>query len=133
MLPIVVDYSPTPFGTWLGVLNIAGHSARRVQAADAHQALHAVLDELEVVADETGRNLATVHQLDGDPEAWAQLAVENDFVHCAMQTGTKLSFSTEALRGGRIQLGGRSLQTSRTTPMAAARLGVSTPSEPTRR
>ena len=87
LLPIVVDYIPTPFGTWLGVLNIAGHPARRVQAADAHQALHAVLDELEAVADETGRNLATVHQLDGDPEAWAQLAVENDFVHCATQTG----------------------------------------------
>lgn len=87
LLPIVVDYSSTPFGTWLGVLNILGHPGRRVQAANAHQALHAVLVELEVVADETGRNLATVHQLDGDPEAWAQLAVENNFIHCARQTG----------------------------------------------
>ena len=50
LLPVVVDYSSTPFGAWLGVLNVAGHSAGRVQAADAHQALHAVLDELEVVA-----------------------------------------------------------------------------------
>jgi hypothetical protein len=87
VLPIVVDYSPTPFGTWLGVLNIPEQPARRVQAADAHQTLHAVLDELEIIADETRRNLATVHQLDGDPEAWARLAVEKDFVHCATQTG----------------------------------------------
>jgi hypothetical protein len=96
LLPVVVDYKPTPFGTWVGVLEIPGHPARRVQASDAHQALHAALDQLKVIVDETGLALATVHQLNGDPEAWAQLAVENDFAHCAMHTGHDTAFLTEA-------------------------------------
>ena len=82
LLPVVVDYRPTPFGTWVGVLEIPGHPARLVQASDAHQALHAALDQLKVIADETGRALATVHLLNGDAEAWAQLAVDNGFAHC---------------------------------------------------
>ncbi len=42
-----------------------------MQTADAHQTLHAVPNELKVIAHQTGLDLATVKR--GGPEAWAQL------------------------------------------------------------
>lgn len=91
-LPVVVDFKSTPFGIWVGALEIPGYPMRRVQAADAHQIFHAALDELRIIADQTGRGLATIYQLDGSSEDWAQLAMENNFDHCATHTGHDTAF-----------------------------------------
>lgn len=89
---VVVDFKPTPFGHLVGALEVPGYPVRRVQAADAHQIFHSALDELRIIADQTGRALATIYQLDGSSEDWTQLAMENNFDHCAMHTGHDTAF-----------------------------------------
>ena len=96
LLSVVVDYKPTPFGTWVGVVEVPGYQARRVQSSDAHQALRAALDHVEVIADETGRSLATVHRLNGDAAAWAQRRGQR---LCPLRLG----------RGARDRLPGRAI------------------------
>ena len=86
-LSVVVDYRQTAFGGWVAVIEPEGLPSLQVQAPDPHEALHAALEALQGIADETDAALATVHQLQGDPEAWAELAIANDFQHCVVHGG----------------------------------------------
>lgn len=79
---MIADYRAGPLGGWLVTVTAEDLSPRRLHARDPHEAFHAVLEELEIIAEDTDRPLGTIHQLDGDPAAWAMLAAREGFTEC---------------------------------------------------
>lgn len=75
---MVADYHRQPTGVWRATVTLNDDMVRILQAADPGGALSGVLDELEVIANEINAPLATLHTLDGDPQAWLDLADELD-------------------------------------------------------
>lgn len=63
------DYHRSPLGLWTVTVSDDIESHVRDGFATAHDALHHVMDFIEVVAGESGEPIATMHVLDGDPAA----------------------------------------------------------------
>lgn len=91
-----VDYRQTPFGPWRAELRFADEPADvfPFDGPDAHETMHEVLDYLEAYTDRTGQGVATAHSLNGDTQAWFELAQQAGFVEC-VQSG---STSTHVIR-----------------------------------
>jgi hypothetical protein len=82
-LAVVADYRLSPFGPGcFAAITVEDKPARTVHAADEHEALHRVMDEVAVIADQHRRALLTIHTLDGDPAAFAELAQAQGFLAC---------------------------------------------------
>jgi hypothetical protein len=82
-LPVVADYRPSPFGSGcLVTITMSNVPARTVHGADVHEALHEVMYEIGRLADEQHRSLLTMHLLNGDPQAFAEIAQRNGFESC---------------------------------------------------
>ncbi|QGK69972.1 hypothetical protein GIY23_10955 [Allosaccharopolyspora coralli] len=87
-MAVTAEYTQSPLGLWQATVTVeVGESgddrlACTVTGGDAHEAVRAVRDQLDVLADELNADLATVHHLDGDPAAFAALAAREGFADC---------------------------------------------------
>jgi hypothetical protein len=82
-LAIVADYRVSSLGPgWFASISVEHEPTRTGHGVDVHAALHRVLDEVALIADEHRRGLLTVHTLDGDPVAIAELTEQHGFVSC---------------------------------------------------
>ena len=84
LLYVLVNYHRSPLGTWTATLAPDGLEPVTLQAASAHDALHAAVDLIEMLSEHADVAISTMHTLDGDPAAWATLAAREGFVDCAM-------------------------------------------------
>lgn len=69
----VADYRPAAGGGWEATVTIEAMPTIRCRGEDPHQVARQVQDALAALTGKTGLSVATVHQLDGDPAAWAVL------------------------------------------------------------
>lgn len=69
----VADYRPLPGGGWEATVTIEDMPTIRCRGEDVDQVARYVQDALAALTAKTGLSVATVHQLDGDPAAWARL------------------------------------------------------------
>lgn len=85
-----VDYRQTPFGPWRAELRFADEpeDVFPFDGPDAHKTMHEVLDYLEAYTDHTGVGVATAHALNGDTQAWFELAHRDGFVECVQSGST---------------------------------------------
>jgi hypothetical protein len=82
-LLVVADYRFSPFGTGcLATLAMPKLPARTVYGTDVHDVLHQVMDEIGRLADEQHRGLLTMHLLNDDPRAFAEIAHRDGFESC---------------------------------------------------
>lgn len=85
VMRLTADYHQGPAGTWAVTLapeNRDLHPVHREGLPDAHEALHVALDLVEDFAEVAPVGIATVHTLDGDPVAWAELVAREGFGQC---------------------------------------------------
>lgn len=109
---VTADYTQSPFGLWRATVTalvgvVADRPIRSVTGSDAHETVHAVLEQLEALAVELDADLATIHQLEGDSTAFTELALREGFVSAwpesteqpsrAAARGTYLSDSSRLL------------------------------------
>ncbi len=85
---VIAEYTQSPVGPWRATVTAqvgatADRVSRSVSGHDAHETLHAVREELDLLAEELDADLATFHQLDGDSAAFAALALREGFADCA--------------------------------------------------
>lgn len=62
-----------PGGGWEATVTIEAMPTIRCRGGDPHQVARQVQEALAALTVKTGFSVATVHQLDGDPAAWAVL------------------------------------------------------------
>jgi hypothetical protein len=84
LMYVIVDYHRSPLGAWTATLAPDGLEAITRQATSAHDAFHAAMDLIEALSYQVDVAISTMHTLDGDPAAWATLAVREGFVDCAL-------------------------------------------------
>ena len=71
---VIADYHQKDDGTWTTTLLVSGTMKGHAHAGSPAEALDIAMDGVRAVADEYDRDVATIHTLDGDPGAWAELA-----------------------------------------------------------
>jgi len=91
-VPVVADYRVSPFGGgWVASIALDGMATCSVRGADVHETLHRVMDEIGRLASERDAVLVTMHQLGGDPGAFAELAERQGFGACVDSFSTARS------------------------------------------
>lgn len=71
---VTADYRRDDDGTWTASILVNGKQTAQETAANAAGALDAAMEHVRHIADHYDRPVATMHTLDGDPGAWADLA-----------------------------------------------------------
>lgn len=73
---VTADYHREDDGIWTTTLFVNGKADGHVHAPGPGDALDSAMEQVGRVADRYNRPVATMHTLDGDPGAWADLARE---------------------------------------------------------
>lgn len=73
---VTADYHREDDGTWTTTLLVNRKTDGHVHAPGPAEALDAAVELVGLLADRYNRPVATMHTLDGDPGAWADLARE---------------------------------------------------------
>lgn len=71
---IIADYHQSSLGVWRVGLSVDGNELGVAQAPNIQEALLAALDRIRQIVEGHGEPASTVHTLDGDARAFAELA-----------------------------------------------------------
>jgi len=92
---IIADYHQSSLGTWRVGLSVDGDELEVAQAANIQEAVLAALGRIQQIVDGHGEPGSTIHTLDGDVQAFAELAAAENLGECAAQGGSAAMLTWE--------------------------------------
>ena len=88
MPDIIADYHQSSLGVWRIGLSVDGEELGVARAPNIQEAVLAALDRVQQIVDGHGEPGSTIHTLDGDAQAFAELAVEEHLGELAAERGS---------------------------------------------
>ena len=88
MPDIIADYHQTGLGAWKVALSVDGDELGVAQGPNLEEAVAAAFWGIQQIADDHHEPCSTIHALDGDTQAFAELAVEENLGEVAAQLGS---------------------------------------------
>lgn len=91
VMRLVADYHQADDGSWAVTLTPNSPDLAPLHwdgLPDAHEALHVAMDHIEDFSDQADVGVATMHMLDGDAVAWAELVAREGFARCVHTPAT---------------------------------------------
>ena len=95
MPEIIADYHQSSLGVWRVGLSVDGDELGVAQAPNIEEAVLAALDRTQEIVDGHGEPGSTIHALDGDVQAFAEMAAAENLGEIAAQGGSAAMLSWE--------------------------------------